>query len=599
MTKLILKDNNDFDFQETIETPKTEIIEEIVYVDETFIKNKELIRVDLNIVQFPIFSKNTQKKVNQIVKYFFNRNRDTYITVTPAAGDYIPGETEEKIFIALMQLMKEKGMSKKFVISSNELKDKLNLNTNRYAEIVKKSLIRLSMTNYNFKNTLYSSENKGVIKEEIVTPIMTLKILTLSLDKNKDFRKIYKDKRIKEIYEIDISDHFYNNIIQKGYLVYNSNILLEISTSVARTVYMLIEKLRFNNFYLKIDTMFLIKRIPLKYSKKLLSRTVKVLEASFEELKKRELIKDFNIIKEKTWEKSEIEIFFEEDSINQKQQRFYDDRNDFRKILTASSISDTEHNMIEEMEIVQSSKEGLPEEKLIITEDLIDKILNLMPSKAKTLKTMRKTIKEALLEYGYAKVESVAIYMKKNKVEKVRVYFIKALANNWTEDEEIKLEKLEKNSSKLEETSNKNEPLNNYDKELDYFNSLSIEEKEILEEKVYKNYINECGQESKIQKLAFKAAKNNLILEYISKHKLIKNTSFVEEKKIDLTIIDDINRYSDHITNNLELYKTVFNLSEDKIKEIKKSVLLELGAKIISKNVTLEEINESISKNLN
>lgn len=599
MTKLILKDNNDFDFQETIETPKTEIIEEIVYVDETFIKNKELIRVDLNIVQFPIFSKNTQKKVNQIVKYFFNRNRDTYITVTPAAGDYIPGETEEKIFIALMQLMKEKGMSKKFVISSNELKDKLNLNTNRYAEIVKKSLIRLSMTNYNFKNTLYSSENKGVIKEEIVTPIMTLKILTLSLDKNKDFRKIYKDKRIKEIYEIDISDHFYNNIIQKGYLVYNSNILLEISTSVARTVYMLIEKLRFNNFYLKIDTMFLIKRIPLKYSKKLLSRTVKVLEASFEELKKRELIKDFNIIKEKTWEKSEIEIFFEEDSINQKQQRFYDDRNDFRKILTASSISDTEHNMIEEMEIVQSSKEGLPEEKLIITEDLIDKILNLMPSKAKTLKTMRKTIKEALLEYGYAKVESVAIYMKKNKVEKVRVYFIKALANNWTEDEEIKLEKLEKNSSKLEETSNKNEPLNNYDKELDYFNSLSIEEKEILEEKVYKNYINECGQEGKIQKLAFKAAKNNLILEYISKHKLIKNTSFVEEKKIDLTIIDDINRYSDHITNNLELYKTVFNLSEDKIKEIKKSVLLELGAKIISKNVTLEEINESISKNLN
>ncbi|MGL5724984.1 hypothetical protein [Cetobacterium sp.] len=599
MTKLILKDNNDFDFQETIETPKTEIIEEIVYVDETFIKNKELIRVDLNIVQFPIFSKNTQKKVNQIVKYFFNRNRDTYITVTPAAGDYIPGETEEKIFIALMQLMKEKGMSKKFVISSNELKDKLNLNTNRYAEIVKKSLIRLSMTNYNFKNTLYSSENKGVIKEEIVTPIMTLKILTLSLDKNKDFRKIYKDKRIKEIYEIDISDHFYNNIIQKGYLVYNSNILLEISTSVARTVYMLIEKLRFNNFYLKIDTMFLIKRIPLKYSKKLLSRTVKVLEASFEELKKRELIKDFNIIKEKTWEKSEIEIFFEEDSINQKQQRFYDDRNDFRKILTASSISDTEHNMIEEMEIVQSSKEGLPEEKLIITEDLIDKILNLMPSKAKTLKTMRKTIKEALLEYGYAKVESVAIYMKKNKVEKVRVYFIKALANNWTEDEEIKLEKPEKNSSNLEETSNKNEPLNNYDKELDYFNSLSIEEKEILEEKVYKNYINECGQEGKIQKLAFKAAKNNLILEYISKHKLIKNTSFVEEKKIDLTIIDDINRYSDHITNNLELYKTVFNLSEDKIKEIKKSVLLELGAKIISKNVTLEEINESISKNLN
>lgn len=62
MTKLVVKDDC-FDFQETIETPATEIIEEIVYMDENLIKNKDLIRVDINIVQFPIFSKNTQKKV--------------------------------------------------------------------------------------------------------------------------------------------------------------------------------------------------------------------------------------------------------------------------------------------------------------------------------------------------------------------------------------------------------------------------------------------------------------------------------------------------------------------------------------------------------
>src|SRR5574344_281198 len=148
MAKLVKKDDDlDFCFQETIDTPETEIVEEMIYVNENLIKNKDLIRLDMNIVQFPIFSKNPKRKVNQIVKYFFNISRDTYITVTPAAGDYIPGDSEENVFIALMQLMKEKGMPKKFIISSNELKDKLKLNTNRYAELVKKSLIRLSKTN--------------------------------------------------------------------------------------------------------------------------------------------------------------------------------------------------------------------------------------------------------------------------------------------------------------------------------------------------------------------------------------------------------------------------------------------------------------------
>ena len=601
MTKLVVKDDC-FDFQETIETPETEIIEEIVYMDENLIKNKDLIRVDINIVQLPIFSKNTQKKVNQIVKYYFNKNRDTYITVTPTAGDYIPGEAEEKVFIALMQLMKEKGMPKKFIISSNELKDKLKLNTNRYAEIVKKSLIRLSRTNYNFKNIMYSSEYKGTIKEEISTPILTLKILTLSLKENKNYRLAYKDKRIKELYEIDISDHFYSNIIQKGYLVYNSNILLEISTSTARTIYMLIEKLRFNNLYLKIDTMFLIKRIPLKYDKRLLSRTIKVLEHAFDELKKRELIQDFKFIKDKTWEKSEIEIFFKESSAEEKQQRFFDDRNDFQKLLTVSTVSDTEHEMIEMTEVIEKEKLGVSpktiEESVAITAELIEKILGLMPSKARNLKTMPKTIKDAIIQYGYSKVEAVAIYMKKNKVEKVRAYFIKALENNWCEDEAIVIQRPKKDVlNDSQEFVKQDEPQKNYEKELEYFSSLSLEKKEEIQEKVYRAYIEECGQETKIQKLAFNAAKNRLIAEYILKNNLVKN-EVSKEREIDLSVIDDINYYTDYISKNVELYRNIFNLSEERIREIKKETLLELGTKIISKNITLEEINEVIVKKL-
>ena len=604
MSKKIIKKNNDVWWQETIDTPETEYVEENFYVEETLVKNKELIRMEMNLIQLPIFSKNTKRKVNQVVKYFFNSNRDTYITVTPTAGNYIPGETEEKVFIALMQIMKEKGMPKKFIISVTDLRDKLKLNTGRYGNIIKSALLRLAETNYNFKNTMYSSELRGTINKEVSTPILTLEIITLSLKQNEKYRNLYDDKRIKEIYEINISDHFYSNIIQKGYMVYNSRILLEISTSPARTIYMLIEKLRFENLCLKMDIIFLIKRIPLKYDKKNLNSTVKTLEKALKELKDKNLIEDFKIIKESTWEKSEIEIFFHEKSKEEKQQRFFEDRNDFRKLLTETTVSDTEHEMIEDAEIIEKSTPI--ESTVIVTQEMIDKILGLMPSKARSLKTMPKTIKEAILEYGYSKVESVAIYMKKNKVEKVRAYFIKALENNWCEDEAIVIQTPKKDVlNASEEFLNKDETPKNYERELEYFSALSSEEKEKLQEKVYRAYIEECGQETKIQKLAFNAAKNRLIAEYILKNNLLKSEKpksvvkeIPKEKDVDLSLIDDINYYTNYITRNVELYRDIFDLSEDRIREIKKETLLELGTKIVSKNITLEEINEVIVKKL-
>lgn len=218
---------------------------------------------------------------------------------------------------------------------------------------------------------------------------------------------------------------------------------------------------------------------------------------------------------------------------------------------------------------------------------------------------MPKTIKDAIIQYGYSKVEAVAIYMKKNKVDKVRAYFIKALENNWTEDETIELEKTTSNIKKVSEIDFPKDEVKNYVKELEYFNSLSNEEKEKLEEKVYRAYIDQCGQETKIQKLAFNAAKNRLIAEFISKNNILKSEKpksvvkeTLKEKEIDLSLIDDINYYNNYISSNIELYRVVFNLSEERIRDIKKEILLELGSKIISKTITLEEINQSIVKNL-
>ncbi|MGL5902808.1 MAG: hypothetical protein ACRCZO_08985, partial [Cetobacterium sp.] len=384
MEKKILAIDWDIEMDiEKIDTPPTEVLEENVFVDEQFMKNKDLIRMDMNIIQFPIFSKNSKRKINQIVKYYFNQNRDTYITVKPTSGESVPAELEEKVFIVLMQIMKERNMPQKFLVKSSELKNKLNLKTKTYYHLIRKSLIKLAETNYNFKNTLYSSEKNGVIREEISTPILNLRIITLSLEENKKYRDKINDNRVKEVYEINISEHFYKNIIQKGYMVYNGETLLQIDSSIARTIYMLIEKLRFNNLYLKLDTLFLIKRIPLKYTKINIAQTIKLLEKSLKNLIEKKLISNFTFIKESTWENSEIEIIFPESANEKKQERFFSDRNDFRKIIT-SSIKNMDE-VIEEIEIVNSKNET------VVTREMIDKVLGLMPSKAKELKTMSRT----------------------------------------------------------------------------------------------------------------------------------------------------------------------------------------------------------------
>ncbi|WP_330112458.1 hypothetical protein VSU16_14820 (plasmid) [Cetobacterium somerae] len=612
MNKKITKKNNEPWWQETIETPETEYVEENFYIEETSIKNKELIRMDMNIVQFPIFSKNTQRKVNQVVKYYFNKNRDTYITVTPSAGNYIPGETEEKVFIALMQLMKEKGMPRKFVISGVELRDKLNISTIRYGNIVKNALLRLSETNYNFKNTMYSSEYNGVINKEISTPILTLEIITLSLKKNQQYREIYEDKRIKEVYEITITDHFYQNIIQKGYMVYNSGILLNISTSTARTIYMLIEKMRFENIYLKIDTIFLIKRIPLKYDKKHLNTTIKTLEKAFIELRGKELIEDFKIIKDSTWDKSEIEIFFHEKSKEEKQQRFFEDRNDFRKILTETTISDTEHEIIDSLEIIE--KDSLTEAKsesqeknnVIVTEEMIDKIFGLMPSKARELKTMPKTIKESIENYGYKKVESLAIYMKKNKVEKIRAYFLKALSENWEIDQDtvdIFSEKPKMEKAVVVEKEDISpiilEKINNY------LNNLTELEKEELEKKVYRDYINKCGSETKIQKLAFNNGKKRITEKYILENINLDEVNQEVEEPTKEEVRSELNanvigalELKEYILNSLNTYRTFLDFTDEEFKELHTNVSFKVTPHFVTNTITLEIVNNILEVEL-
>ncbi|MGL5982222.1 MAG: hypothetical protein ACRCZR_02750 [Cetobacterium sp.] len=614
MNKKVVKKKKQPWWEEVIDTPETEYVEENVYVEELAVKNKELIRLDLNIVQFPIFSKNTKRKVNQVVKYVFNKNRDTYITVTPSAGNYIPGEAEEKVFIALMQVMKEKGMAQRFVVSSIEVRDKLNFNTARYGNLIKNSLLRLAETNYNFKNTMYSSEFKGILNTEISTPILSLEIVTLSLKQNQKYRDEYDDGRIKEVYIISISDHFYQNIIQKGYMVYNSKILLDISTSTARTIYMLIEKLRFENIYLKLDTIFLIKRIPLKYDKKNLNSTIKTLEKAFGELKNKKLIENFKFLKESTWEKSEIEIFFGEDSNKNKQERFFEDFNDFRSISTAMTISGTEHEIIDQdkqeskFDILDTTSEIVQKLEIEdITIEMVREIFDILPNVAKNLKSMPKTIQDSILKYGFTSVKSAAIYLSKQKnLKSPRAYFLKSLEKKWYKDIAEVIQKPKKTI--LEPVQIILEDNMHFENTFSDFEKLDEKVKNKIESDAYKEYISRCGVETKVQKLAFLAGKKSIITEFLIKNPkvLSENNSLIldleikeaeviqELKTFEKTPLNDIQKLNEFINTTIDVYKTVLNLSDEKILKIKKEVVNELIEKFVNSTLTLEDIKSII-----
>lgn len=582
---------------ETIDTGETYYLEEELYIDENSIKNKSLVRVDINIVQFPIFSKNTKKRKNEITTYYFNKNRDTYITVTPSAGEYIPGETEEVIFIALMSIMKRNGMRQEFYTTSSEIKLEAKINSKNYNSIIKNSLMRLSSTNYNFKNTMYSSENKGVISEEVSTPILTFKAKSLLEKNHQHLRAEFNDKRVKEAYWIKISDHFYDNMVKKGYLVYDSDLLLDLKSSIARTIYMLIEKLRFNQNYLKIDTVFLIKRIPLKFEKRNLSQTVKTLEGAFKELTSKNLIEKFNFLKESTWLKSEIEIYFPEISIVDKQNRFFEDLNYFKRISSNMLVSDMEHEVITN-EIENKN----------ITPEMIDEIFKLMPKEARKLATMPKTIYDALLKFGFKKVKNTANYMASQKnLKSPRAYFLKALENDWAQDivdivENKKLDFKENTLNfnkkiELEKKQNQNILFSKFEK-------LPLEIQNGIEGYVYRDYIQLCGMETKVQQLAFLGSRKKLICDYLEKYPQLIAESFSTEEKQNQVIEEnpiilmDKEKLRNYVDEYVNIYIDLIKEENSNLEEIKRKIILECMRDFLNKTLTLEKLEDIIKKNL-
>lgn len=572
---------------EVINTAPVEIIEEFLDIPEEKIgkeREKHLVRFDMNMVEYPIFSKNKHRKENQVIKYYFNQKKDKYIEVRPASGSYIPGDFEEKVFIALTKLMRDRKYGNEFVVSVSEIIQNLNIentNTKRgIAKRIKEAILRLTQTSYTFKNTLYSNKANKIIEDTIVTNIMSVRIITKK-DKISNEIEHFADGRIKEVYKISLSKPFYENLLRKGYLVYNSELLLEIDNAVARTIYMLLNKWRFNQLYLKEQVVFLMKRIPLKFDKGKLGRSVKVIENACNILQRMDLIEHFNIIKDSTWEEASIEFFFEEHHNYLKQENFYEDRNTFNNL----QISFTE-----EKNILDNNLIIVPE----VSNEIIEEIFNLLPSKAKNLVTMEKTIRESIEKFGIERVKSSAIYTKKQKATKIRSYFLKTLEHNW--DKEIK----EKTCNKISIYPKENFEEKNENKEIiNYFNNLTSKEKEDIESNVYKKYIADCGMEGKAQKIAFKGAKEILIVNYLKEKNYISRKTKVDEITLDSKeIILDLDEIRKKVDIHLEFYVNFLKLNlQEKLDvelEVARVIFEKYSRNDFDQNQIVEIIKEAI-----
>ena len=527
--------DNEYDELIELESP-VEIVEEYLNVDNSLIemeKNKDLIRMEMNIVEYPIFSKNKRLKKNQIMKYHFKTDGTSYIEVTPLVNRTIPGEFEERVFIALTKIMRDNGYGRIFYTTPTEIirniGDEFEKLPSIYYKKVKEALHKMNESNYKFKNSLYSNEHKRTLDDEIKTNIMNIRILSEG-DASTEEKKFFRDGRIKEIYKISFSDYFYDNIVRKGYLVFNSEELLNIKDAVTRSVYTQITKWRNNKLYLKRPAFYIARRIPLKWDKKNLARTVKRIEESCILLKEMGFIKNYNLIKNKKWEQAEFEFIFDEEHNRIQQENFYKEREEFKITYVEEKDLDTIDIDFEE-EIEEDNKEQ------------IDEILKVLPEKARNIASVISIIDNALNQYDFNYVKWTAEYTGLHCKQSIKKYLSDALENNWAEEYIAdKKQKLEKNSRKQKEEQLKltlvNEEIEKvktidvrFERLWQRYEEMEEVQKEDIEAEAYLNFLQEINQrDSRLNRAIFDKTKKNHIINIVEKIDIDKKEEKIQEK---------------------------------------------------------------------
>lgn len=563
----------------------TELIEEFFDVLD-YESSSSLIRMEMNVIEFPIFSKNPKIKKNQILKYYFSKDKKSFLEIVPPVNESIPNEFDERVFISLLKIMKQKGSYKTFYCSITDIADNLNVSNSTkkgmYSKI-KNSVLKLSKTSYSFFNLFYLGPLNKKVDDLITTPLITSRILTLN-DADNQEKDMFRDKRTKELYKINIADDIYNNITDKGYLVFDSDVLLNIKDPVVRSLYTQITKWRFNSLYLKKPVSYIAQKIPLSWKGTMKFKSVKKINDSLNILKEMSLITDYNFIKINKIENGEFEIFFSNEHNKVKQKLFYQDKIDYNNLI--HSVEERENTNYSESEI----------DKNII------EIIKIFEAKGFRLKTLPSILKDALKQYDFEYVRYTSEYTVINAKINIIKYFKDALINNWAEEYILKKKTKElKKDRKLEIEEAiiiaKEEERKVFS--WDEFEKLSIESQNKLMEIAYSNFLIETGSnDDNIQKKIFKKAEKTYITALYDEFLKIKEEEHKQheisekikmfgleetlERKVEKTSIDSKREYK-----NVELkeYSGIAKFTMELYLLVKKKTL----------EISLEDIASSLS----
>ena len=354
--------------------------------------------------------------------------------------------------------------------------------------------------------------------------------MNITIISKKDSRakeiEAFEDGRIKEVYEINFTDYFYENIIRKGYLAFDSGKLLAIENSVSRAIYTIVEKWRGYDLYIKRQAFFIARRIPLKWDKTQIKRTIDTMEKALIELRNLNLIKDYKIIKEKKWELAEIEITYEESHNKTKRDTFFTEKNEFNS-----------------MDMLVTSTE---EKIKCISEDFhngeISEILNMFPEKVLEMKTFENFIKNSVEKHGFDYVKGTAEYTIIKKPKSYKSYLTKALEENWA-DEYIASKKAKENKKIRQEAKVIEEAIIVEEKPIENlyvwedFIALNPEYRIEVEAAAYQSFLIESNAlDNKIMRNIFEKSKKSMILKIMSEYKIPKGTIPTEETLIEKAI---------------------------------------------------------------
>lgn len=495
----------------------------------------------MNVIEFPIFSKNNRVKKNQAIKYYFSKDKNSYLEIAPPIDDTIPNEFDERIFIALIKVMKSKGYEKTFYCSASEIVDSLNLGaegTKRATQYkIKGSIIKLSKTIYSFCNLFYIGSLKNKVDDLINTALISSRIIT-SKEAKETEKCYFSDKRIKEIYRITISDDIYNNLVNKGYLVFDADELLDIKDSVIRSLYTQITKWRNTSLYLKRPAIFIAKKIPLSWKGTMIFKSVNKIKDSLEYLKNKGLISDYNIIKGKRVENTEFEIFFDKEHNKYKQKLFYEESTEYNNII----------HFFEERENIENKKMDI-----VNLEESILHIIKIFGEKEKILKSLPEIIKESLENYDFDYVKYSAEYTMINAKVNIVKYFKDTLKYNWAEEyiNNKRIKESKKNIKEIEQVVCYQEVKETFKYKYTWEDFLKIE-KELqgeIEAVAYEEFLIESGSENnKIMKGIFEKSKKPLILKVMEKY------------ENEINIKDTSEEIKDNLSENVNVEKEYLNI---------------------------------------